>query len=197
MWNSVPGKRILAEKLEQDALAKHMQKINSVKPSVDNNNPAASRPMRMNGKRAQLEQERCAAIQRDNKILLQKMLAIDLKPPSIAVPSSPPKKSLHKSARTKELAKITLENKQMLKRLQSIQPVYNSAKWEEEARQRESLVKNICSNSGHTRRTRSQSALSTVYAASSSSAQMLESMDLNKEELADLTRHYTGRTSSS
>lgn len=56
----------------------------------------------------------------------------------------PIKKSLNREARKRELMKITMENQQILKRLQDKQPNYNVQKWCKEDDQRRQMLSYIC-----------------------------------------------------
>ena len=51
---------------------------------------------------------------------------------------------MNREVRKKELLKITLENQQLLKRLQDKTSNYSVAKWEEDFRTKERIMKNMC-----------------------------------------------------
>jgi hypothetical protein len=53
------------------------------------------------------------------------------------------KKSLGDDFKREQLTKITAENYRLLKKIQNVEPTYNSAKWEEEAKLREAYIRNI------------------------------------------------------
>ena len=92
--------------------------------------------------------ERLSEIQYQNRILLKKMLQIDLKPKSqIATVAKKAKKqleqpaesnpnglnsygSLNRANRIKDLAKIVDDNKQILKRLQDARSHYSAGTWD-------------------------------------------------------------------
>jgi hypothetical protein len=78
-------------------------------------------------------------IQKENRILLKKMLTIDLKPTKhnpvkINMVPTPSSYSLNRAQRIRELTRVTQENKMLLQRLQTAHSVYNSNKWEEDFR---------------------------------------------------------------
>ena len=54
------------------------------------------------------------------------------------------KGSLNRDQRKKELLKITVENQQFLRRLQDKQSNYSVAKWEEDYKHKERIMKNMC-----------------------------------------------------
>jgi len=116
--------------------------------------------------------ERYTEIERENRILLEKMTNILQNPkgPSHAnanlnliagssgVTSSQQvgsaammsttnaqfKKSLNREARKRELMKITRENQVILKRLQDKKPNYNVTRWVQEDMERRKILNNIC-----------------------------------------------------
>ena len=54
------------------------------------------------------------------------------------------RKSLNRDQRKKELLKITIENQQILKRLQDKPSTYSVTRWEEEYKKKEQLINSIC-----------------------------------------------------
>jgi len=73
------------------------------------------------------------------------MSQIVKKPNSYAPETNPNNPvSLNKTGRKQELLHITKENQRMLKALQEVQPVYNAARWDEDDRRREALLRNCC-----------------------------------------------------
>jgi len=77
--------------------------------------------------------DRVNAIQKENRILLKKMLTIDLKPGKynpqrIKMFPAPSSYSLNRNKRIRELTRVTQENKMLLQRLQSAQSVYDRNK---------------------------------------------------------------------
>jgi Hemingway/CFA97 len=54
------------------------------------------------------------------------------------------RKSLNREQRKKELLKITVENQNFLKRLQDKSSNYSVAKWEEDFKHKEKIMKNMC-----------------------------------------------------
>jgi E3 ubiquitin-protein ligase TRIP12 len=72
-----------------------------------------------NGKKEALMEQRYTEIERENRILLEKMSNImqSNKPSLYKPPSAISKKSLNREKRRRELVKITIENQAFLKRL--------------------------------------------------------------------------------
>eukprot|EP00440_Ansanella_granifera_P061324 gb/GFBE01066478.1/.p1 GENE.gb/GFBE01066478.1/~~gb/GFBE01066478.1/.p1 ORF type:complete len:290 (+),score=60.29 gb/GFBE01066478.1/:1-870(+) len=124
------------------------QRIRSMKPQIDTRPPETMHldHLRNNLKREQMLEERYHEIDRDNRILLQKMSDI-MKTPSVksgagGAHSGPV--SLTRDARKAELSRITSENHAILKRIQQAQPVYNHVEWEEDYRRSFTHLKNCC-----------------------------------------------------
>ena len=112
--------------------------------------------------------ERYTEIERENRILLEKMTNILQNPNGISNAnaqastlgtsgaafgtSSMPimmsqqqqRKSLNREARNREYRKITQENALILKRLQEKAPNYNVTKWAKEDNERKKVLQNIC-----------------------------------------------------
>lgn len=119
-----------------------------MKPQIDCRPPEtmALDHVRNNLKREQLLEERYHAIDRDNRILLQKMSDI-MKTPSVksgATRSHSGPISLVRDARKAELSRITQENHAILKRIQQAQPVYNHVEWDDSYRKSLVYMKNGC-----------------------------------------------------
>jgi len=132
-------------KRELDA---HRNRIRSIRPQIDNTTPETHGldHLRNNLKREQLLEERYHEIDRDNRILLQKMSDV-MKKPSVksggAGHGGGPT-SLTRDARKQELSRITKENHSILKRIQKASPVYSVVDWEDSFRRSYSYLKNTC-----------------------------------------------------
>eukprot|EP00930_Biecheleria_cincta_P069141 TRINITY_DN56919_c0_g1_i1.p1 TRINITY_DN56919_c0_g1~~TRINITY_DN56919_c0_g1_i1.p1 ORF type:complete len:323 (-),score=51.35 TRINITY_DN56919_c0_g1_i1:183-1088(-) len=132
-------------KRELDA---HRNRIRSMKPQIDNSTPETHGldHLRNNLKREQLLEERYHEIDRDNRILLQKMSDV-MKKPSVKSGGGGHRggpTSLTRDARKQELSRITKENHSILKRIQQASPVYSVVDWENSFRQSFSYLKNSC-----------------------------------------------------
>ncbi|KAH7479835.1 hypothetical protein PRIC1_008612 [Phytophthora ramorum] len=122
----------------------HRTKLYSIKSAIDNSEPHRPTHLRKNLKKEQLKEERYAEIERENRILLEKMSTImqgdslDNKNQSIAYGHS-----LNKGLRKRELQKITSENQAILRRIQMREPTYDHVQWEEDAKKNERYAANI------------------------------------------------------
>mmetsp|Transcript_14541 Transcript_14541/g.16257 ORF Transcript_14541/g.16257 Transcript_14541/m.16257 type:complete len:303 (+) Transcript_14541:79-987(+) len=99
-------------------------------------------------------EDRYTEIERENRILLEKMTSIMQKPNRTSTSFSQDrfsnypgiitnKKSLNRAQRKHDLLKITLENQAILRRLQDKSSNYNVARWENQHMQRQGLLKNM------------------------------------------------------
>ncbi|TMW68359.1 hypothetical protein Poli38472_005827 [Pythium oligandrum] len=122
----------------------HRLKLNTIKSSIDNSEPHRPLHLRKNLKKEQMKEERYAEIERENRILLEKMSHImqnetlDNKNQSITYSHS-----LNKESRKRELQKITAENQAILRRIQMREPTYDHLQWAEEAKRNDQYAANI------------------------------------------------------
>jgi E3 ubiquitin-protein ligase TRIP12 len=147
MYRSIPvGNKLCAERNRQRSQELHKQRLKAMRPQVDTSEPTVTQldHLRNNLKREQLLEERYFEIDRENKILLQKMSDI-MRNSSYAsdrAKSGPP--SLNRDLRKTELMRITQENQAILKRIQKAQPIYNHVEWEDSYRRSATYLKNKC-----------------------------------------------------
>jgi E3 ubiquitin-protein ligase TRIP12 len=145
MHRSIPvGNKLCAERNRQREQELHQKRLKSMRPQVDTSEPQVVHldHLRNNLKREQLLEERYFEIDRENKILLQKMSDImrHTSYTSASAKSGPP--SLNRDLRKTELMRITQENQAILKRIQKAQPIYNHVEWEDSYRRSATYLKN-------------------------------------------------------
>eukprot|EP00658_Telonema_sp_P-2_P063216 TRINITY_DN51934_c0_g1_i1.p1 TRINITY_DN51934_c0_g1~~TRINITY_DN51934_c0_g1_i1.p1 ORF type:complete len:134 (-),score=42.42 TRINITY_DN51934_c0_g1_i1:37-438(-) len=70
------GSGICAEKEHSRQYTSHRQRLSNIKPAIDNKAPPVYPHLYQKLKKAQLEEERCAAIERDNRTLVNRMSRI-------------------------------------------------------------------------------------------------------------------------
>ena len=143
------GNQVATRKYNEYCQRLHKKRIRNMKAAIDNKAPKRPTHMKKNLKREQMMEERYATIERENRLLLEKMSAIMQgghgidnrlrKPDNVGT-------SMNKSYRKKELQRITQENQAILRRIQACEPSLNRAVWEEDRRQNEKLLRNICEN---------------------------------------------------
>lgn len=96
--------------------------------------------------------DKVTEIQKENRILLKKMLTIDLKPTQhnpqrIKMFPTPSAFSLNRGQRIKELTRVTQQNKMLLQRLQTASSVYNNKRWEKDFKRKQYRTKMLSKNS--------------------------------------------------
>jgi E3 ubiquitin-protein ligase TRIP12 len=178
MYRGLPsGNKILTKKWQEKERRIHMQKLRNVKPTIDLKKPKKFTHLKSRAKKEQMLEDRYTEIERENRILLEKMTSIMQKPNRTTTSFSTDryaqvannKKSLNRAARKQELLKITLENQAILRRLQDKQSNYNVSKWENDHRHRQELLKNMSEypyemqNMGKKRRFNMSEAGGTAY----------------------------------
>ena len=92
------------------------------------------------------QEERFANIEKDNRLLLEKMSFI-IRNSSLdnhLEPQYQNFKSLNKDGRKAELQRVTRENKDLLRRIQHVEPAYDHLEWAEDARRHGEWLENLC-----------------------------------------------------
>ena len=119
----------------------HTERLKRIQGAINLQEPRKPRHLIENYKKEVTEMEKKNEIQRGNRLLLQKMLKIDLHPSSLnpkrlqeSAAQSASKGSLNQSVRVQELTKILSQNKLFLKKLQNTQANYSALKWEQQHR---------------------------------------------------------------
>mmetsp|Transcript_85254 Transcript_85254/g.266774 ORF Transcript_85254/g.266774 Transcript_85254/m.266774 type:complete len:306 (+) Transcript_85254:35-952(+) len=141
----VCANKLCAKRVEQRRLELHRDRVRNVRPLVDTSKPVATHMdhVRNNMKKEQMLEERYGEIDRENRILLNKMSEITKQPACLPTPRRPPgPQSLNRETRKKELLRITRDNHSILRRIQQAQPVYNHVEWELSHRRHRAYVRN-------------------------------------------------------
>lgn len=124
---------------------KHKEKLREMKCSIDNQAPKRHTHLSRNLKKEQLMEERYSEIEKDNRLLLEKMSYI-MRHNSLDNQNESSKygHSLNHGQRKRELARITKENQAILRRLQQSEPTYDHMEWDDAARKNDEYMRNIC-----------------------------------------------------
>ena len=132
------------KKAYEKSKAKHLEKLNNIKSSIDTSAPPRRNHLRRNRKKEQMMEERFAKIERENRILLEKMSHI-MQNNTLDNKNGSSKyaHSLNKESRKRELSKITQQNQSILRRIQEKEPTYDHYLWEEEAAQNTKYGANV------------------------------------------------------
>ena len=143
MHRALPvSNKILSKKWEEKNQRIHTEKLKSMQARVKSNKPVEFEHLKFKAKREQLLEDRFTEIERENRILLEKMSVIVSKKKGKNFGLEP--KSLNGFSRKEEMRRITLENHALLKRLQDKSPCYNSHQWEEDRKKIEKRLQNMC-----------------------------------------------------
>lgn len=122
--------RILQQKWDQAYYDEHRRRVNAVRPQIDTRPPQTYMHLHLKLKKLQLEEERLAVIERDNRILLEKMSSIMRASGKDYSRHDRERKSLNRQRRLRELLRIAKENQDILKRITSSRPMYDHVQWE-------------------------------------------------------------------
>mmetsp|Transcript_7410 Transcript_7410/g.18707 ORF Transcript_7410/g.18707 Transcript_7410/m.18707 type:complete len:287 (-) Transcript_7410:52-912(-) len=144
MYRSIPvANKACADRVRSQNDKLHRDRIQKMRPQVDTTEPSTVTMdhLRNNLKREQQLEDRYHAIDRENRILLQKMSEI-MKPAGGTPRGRSAPHSLNRDSRKTTLNKITNENQAILRRIQQAQPVYNHVLWEDSYRKSYTYLKN-------------------------------------------------------
>ena len=128
----------------------HQRKLSAVRAIVDTRRPRPQPHLSAKcGKKLRRHQEELQSIQKNNELLLGKMLQIDIRPMSVGRPQTqgaPSYTSLNRIQRISELKKISDENKTLLLRLRKTHSRYSVRRWDQEHERSEYLASLISEN---------------------------------------------------
>ncbi|CAH1786337.1 unnamed protein product [Owenia fusiformis] len=124
--------KLLKKRWDQLRFDTHRRKVTSAQAVIDNKPPKTYMHLHLKLKKLQMEEERLATVERDNRILLEKMSFIMRTRGRVDNKNDYEHKSLNKTARQRELLRVTHENQAILKRISSKEPHYNHMQWEDE-----------------------------------------------------------------
>uniref|UniRef100_A0A2C9LIW0 Uncharacterized protein n=1 Tax=Biomphalaria glabrata TaxID=6526 RepID=A0A2C9LIW0_BIOGL len=133
--------RMLPEREHEKHLFAHREKMKKMPAQIDNSTPPPYLHLEVRLKRLEMEEQRKREIDRDNRILLQKMSEILSKNNENGNSKDKKRsKSLNDEQRQHERDRLEEENVKAAKRLESTKPIYNSKKWEEDYKQKQKLM---------------------------------------------------------
>ena len=135
---------------------RHKKKLREMKASIDTKEPHTRQGgKRRNPKKEQMMEERYAQIERDNRLLLEKMSYI-MRHQSMDIREDTGEysQSLNRERRKRELQRITRENQKILARIQAIEPTYDRIVGRARAEPRGDDEAPLRAAAGHPRRPR-------------------------------------------
>lgn len=154
MYRALPViNRVLNKKWEEISQSRHESKLRLARSSIETRTPPIRfRHVKLNHKKGQMQEDRYTEIERENRILLEKMTNILQQNRKKRKESQKLSRlSLHRESLTSNLKKrhfdqlkITTENQNLLKRLQDKRATYSVMKWKNENMERRKILNNIC-----------------------------------------------------
>ncbi|XP_050409648.1 uncharacterized protein CFAP97D2-like [Patella vulgata] len=140
----------LKQNWDRDVYRYHRKRVQAAKAVIDNHPPKTYMHLHIKLKKLQIEDERLAIIEKDNRILIEKMAHIMRTGGRVDnVKHDYCRKSLNKTKRYRELLRITYENLAILKRINSREPHYNHIKWAGEWQINRKYMMNITKYPNH------------------------------------------------
>ncbi|CAD5122075.1 DgyrCDS10527 [Dimorphilus gyrociliatus] len=143
--------KLLKKRWDDTYYNEHRKRVEMAGPVVNTNPPPAYIHLHLKLKKQQIEEERLATIERDNRILLEKMSTIMRtkgrvdnrndyeykrclirKKISIFKLKNNLLNSLNREKRSRELLRVMNENQEILRRITSRKPQYDHMKWEQD-----------------------------------------------------------------
>ena len=136
--------KLISKKINEKNMQIHLQKLQNIKSSISRAPPQSFSHLKSNKKKLQVYETKLTEIERENRMLLEKLTTImKTNSHTAQISEKPTPKSLNRDFRKRELVKITIENQALLKRLQGQKPTYNRQLWENDRKQHELYLKNI------------------------------------------------------
>ncbi|KXJ26223.1 uncharacterized protein CFAP97D1 [Exaiptasia diaphana] len=135
--------KLLKQRWDNSSYDTHRKKVRSATAVIDNKPPKTYMHLHLKLKKLQCDEERNATIERDNRILLEKMSFIMRTRGRVDNRNDYEHKSLNKTKRQRELLRVTHENQAILRRIASKEPHYNHLQWDDEWAINETYMDNI------------------------------------------------------
>ncbi|XP_033627284.1 uncharacterized protein LOC117290138 [Asterias rubens] len=135
--------KLLKKRWDDRRFDRHRQKVRNAKPVLDNKPPQTYMHLHLKLKKLQVEEERLATIERDNRILLEKMYNIMRTRGRVDNTNDYEQKSLNKTKRQREILRVTHENQAILRRILSKEANYSHQQWEHEWALNKQYMENI------------------------------------------------------
>nr|XP_021147233.1 uncharacterized protein LOC102093129 isoform X2 [Columba livia]XP_021147235.1 uncharacterized protein LOC102093129 isoform X2 [Columba livia] len=123
--------------------SKGEKKIQAAKPSVDTSSPAIYSHLHLKLGKLKLEEDRHSAIERENRVLLEKISRIVRTKGQIDNKNDYKAKSLNAEKRKQEQRRVSQENRVILDRITKAQPHYQVQRWHEDWQRAEKYMASI------------------------------------------------------
>lgn len=135
--------RLLQKKWDETYYNEHRRKVYTAQPMVDTRAPPTYMHLHLKLKKLQLEEERLATIERDNRILLEKMSYVMRTRGRVDNRNNYEYKSLNREKRQRELLRLTRENQSILGRITQRKPEYSAESWAKQWEEDQKFMDNI------------------------------------------------------
>ncbi|XP_070173850.1 sperm axonemal maintenance protein CFAP97D1-like isoform X2 [Littorina saxatilis] len=135
--------KMLQQRWDTTYYNEHRRKVKDAAPMVDTKAPPTYMHLHLKLKKLQLEEERLATIERDNRILLEKMSYIMRTRGRIDNRNNYEYKSLNREKRQRELLRVTRENQEILKRINMRKPEYSVQVWAKDWEENQKFMDSI------------------------------------------------------
>ncbi|XP_020605135.1 ATP-dependent RNA helicase ddx54-like [Orbicella faveolata] len=129
-----PANKLLDKIWHHEDYKRHKKKLKNVKPFLEITPPKEHQHLQLSVKKMQMQQERQAAIDRQNQVIVTQLMKIKQSPARVDNWNTQwkPSNDRLKSFRDRKQRRIKLENEKQLERLRNIQPYYDTDKWEKD-----------------------------------------------------------------
>ncbi|OWF51524.1 uncharacterized protein C17orf105 homolog [Mizuhopecten yessoensis] len=135
--------KLLQKKWDDTYYNEHRRKVRTAHSMVDTKAPPTYMHLHLKLKKLQLEEERLATIERDNRILLEKMSYVMRTRGRVDNRNNYEYKSLNREKRQRELLRVTKENQSILTRITSREPEYSVQRWNTQWDDNQKFMDNI------------------------------------------------------
>nr|XP_028583878.1 uncharacterized protein CFAP97D2 [Podarcis muralis] len=137
------GNKYLQQKWDKATYEEHKRKIQTTKPVVDTCTPRTYGHLHLKLRKLKLEKDRLSIIERENRLLLEKMSRIMRTTGRIDNKNEYKAKSLNRERQEREFRKVSQENHAILERIMNCKPQYTVQKWNEEWQKAENYMNSI------------------------------------------------------
>lgn len=145
--NLIAGNKVVSKREEEKQRQKHEFRLKSMKSMVDSSAPNSLIKKVSNAKKIQLMEgnsylEKCTEIERENRILYEKMLKIRTKTPNLRL--NQVKKSLNHTYRKLRTLEIEQANAGLTERIKRRESAYKVEKFHTDRKETERILNAIC-----------------------------------------------------
>ena len=135
--------RLLKKRWDTTMYDTHKNRVTQAQSVIDNRAPKKYAHLDLKLNKLQIEEERLATVERDNRILLEKMASIMRTKGRVDNRNDYQQKSLNKAKRQRELIRVTHENEAILKRIAMKESNIKHLNWKEDWKNNQQYLDNI------------------------------------------------------